>query len=108
MQIIYDTFCIFVIIQYICRKHTGIMADRKIIHLHFNSDGSDHYFGSIAAIYSMFPKEEIGVSYGSLRNFGLSPDKPYGNDKITVKEGVLITAKGERGQNLKRNTSKEK
>lgn len=99
MQIIYDTFCIFVIIQYICRKHTGIMADRKIIHLHFNSDGSDHYFGSIAAIYNVFTKDEIGISYGSLRNYRLSPDRPYINDMAVIKEGILITAQGERGKN---------
>lgn len=91
--------------MHICHKSVDLsektitMADRKIIHLHLNSDGSDHYFGSIAAIYSVFSKEEIGVSYGSLRNYGLSPGNPYSNSRVTVKEGVLITAKGERGKN---------
>ena len=72
------------------------MADRKIIHLHHN--GQDYYFGSVAAIYSRFTKEELGVSYGSLRNYGISPDRPYTNGKVTIKEGVLIAAKGMRGR----------
>ena len=71
------------------------MADRKIIHLH--KDGEDYYFGSVSAIYSVFTKEDIGVSYGSLRNYAISPDKPYSNRHITIKEGVLISAKGNRG-----------
>lgn len=72
------------------------MADRKIIHLHLN--GKDYYFGSLAAIYTKFTKDEIGISYGSLRNYGLTPGRPYINDRAVIKEGILITAKGERGQ----------
>lgn len=71
------------------------MADRKIIHLH--KDGEDYYFGSVAAIFSVFTKEDIGVSYGSLRNYAVSPSKPYRNKVVTIKEGVLISAKGQRG-----------
>ena len=73
------------------------MADRKIIHLHIN--GQDYYFGSLAAIYSTFTKEETGISYGSLRNYGITPERPYTNDKVAIKEGILITAKGDRGKN---------
>lgn len=72
------------------------MADRKVIHLH--KDGEDYYFGSVSAIFSIFSKEDIGITYGSLRNYGLSPEHPYTNGKISIKEGVLISAKGERGR----------
>lgn len=72
------------------------MADRKVIHLH--RDGEDYYFGSVSAIFSIFSKEDIGITYGSLRNYGLSPEHPYSNGKIIIKEGVLISAKGERGR----------
>ncbi|MBO8449194.1 MAG: hypothetical protein IAC29_07985 [Bacteroidetes bacterium] len=72
------------------------MADRKIIHLNLN--GQDYYFGSLAAIFTEFTREEIGVSYGSLRNYGISPERPYINDKVVIKEGILITAKGDRGK----------
>ena len=69
---------------------------RKVIHL--IKDGQDYYFGSLSALFSTFEKEELGVSYGSIRNYGLSPQKPYQNKLITIKEGVLISAKGNRGR----------
>ena len=72
------------------------MADRKVIHLHI--DGEDYYFGSVSAIYSVFSKEQLGIGYGSLRNYGLSSTKCYSNDKIIIKEGLLISSKGERGR----------
>ena len=72
------------------------MADRKVIHL--QKDGRDYYFGSVSAIFSIFTKDDLGISYGSLRNYGLSPEHPYSNGKIVIKEGILISAKGERGR----------
>ena len=81
------------------------MPDRKIIHLNYN--GKDYYFGSVAAIYSVFTKEQVGVSYGSLRNFCITPDKPYINNKVVIKEGVLISAKGLRGRKKTADTSSE-
>ncbi len=72
------------------------MADRKVIHLHKN--GEDYYFGSVSAIFSVFSKNDIGIGYGALRNYGISPEHPYTNERVTVKEGVLITAKGARGK----------
>jgi hypothetical protein len=72
------------------------MADRKVIHLHKN--GEDYYFGSVSAIFSVFSKDDIGIGYGALRNYGISPEHPYTNERVTVKEGVLITAKGARGK----------
>ena len=72
------------------------MAGRKVIHL--NTNGVDYYFGSLSAIYSVFNKEDIGISYGSLRNYGLDVDHPYFNSKVVIKEGVLISARGERGK----------
>ena len=72
------------------------MAERKVIHLHKGEE--DYYFGSISAIFSVFSSEEIGISYGSLRNYGITPEHPYNNSKVVIKEGVLISAKGERGK----------
>lgn len=70
------------------------MSDRKVIHLH--KDGEDCYFGSLSAIYSVFTKEDIGIGYGALRNYGITSERPYSNSKVTIKEGVLISAKTER------------
>ena len=72
------------------------MAERKVIHL--NKNGEDYYFGSLKAIYSVFDKEDIGISYGSLRNYGLDVDHPYSNSKVVIKEGVLISAQRRTGK----------
>ena len=81
------------------------MADRKIIHLIY--EGKDYYFGSVSAIYSVFEKDDIGISYGSLRNYTITPDKPYKNSKVEIKEGVLISAKGDRGLKSKKSDEEE-
>ena len=51
-------------------------------------------------MYDHFTKEEIGITYGSLRNYGLSPNKPYLNQKtgIVIRVGVLIAKEGNRGR----------
>ena len=51
--------------------------------------------------YSFFTKDEIGIGYGSLRNYGLNPEHPYANGRVIIKEGLLISAKGERGKREK-------
>ena len=65
-------------------------VERTVIHVEL-TDGTHHYFGSIAAIYEKFTREQIGISYNSLRNYGLSADKPYHNKCCTVRKGYLIT-----------------
>lgn len=72
--------------------------ERQVIHLQLGEE--HHYFGSMAAIYDHFSKEQIGISYGSLRNYGLSPGKPYRNDKcgVVIRVGVLIAKEGNRGR----------
>ncbi len=64
-------------------------VERTVVHLEI--EGQHHYFGSVAAIYEYFSKEQIGISYGSLRNYGLSEDKPYQNKFCIVRKGVLHT-----------------
>lgn len=71
--------------------------ERQVIHLQL---GDEHYyFGSVAAIYDHFTKEDIGLSYGSMRNYGLSTKKPYRNDNlgVIIRVGVLLTKEGNRG-----------
>ena len=79
-------------------NETTMAQERQVIHLQL---GEDHYyFGSVAAMYDHFNREEIGISYGSLRNYGLSPDKPYRNEKtgVVIRVGVLIAKEGNRGR----------
>lgn len=65
--------------------------ERTVIHLEMN--GEHYYFGSLAAIYEVFDSSTLGISYGSLRNVGLAPEKPYQNKHCTIRKGVLLTIK---------------
>jgi len=63
--------------------------ERTVIHLHLKENDTHHYFGSMANIFEHFTKEQIGISFGSLRNYGLSPTKPYENKKVIIRKGIL-------------------
>lgn len=63
--------------------------ERTVVHLEMNE--VHWYFGSLAAIYQLFDKEDIGISYGSLKNYGLSPEKPYKNKLCVIRKGILHT-----------------
>lgn len=64
--------------------------ERSVIHLELN--GEHHYFGSVKALCDNFGKEQIGIGYKSLANYGITAEKPYRNKYCTVRKGVLITA----------------
>ena len=75
---------------------TSEQKERTVIHLQM---GNIHeYFGSIANIYEYHTMEELGITYGSLRNYGLSQDKPYQNSKCVIRKGVLKQKAGGRGR----------
>ena len=63
---------------------------RTVIHLYIKENDSHYYFGSMANIYEYFEKEDIGISFGSLRNYGLSSEKKFENRKVIIKKGVLL------------------
>lgn len=63
---------------------------RNVIHLEIGSE--HHYFGSIRALCDVFGKDKIGITYKSLTNVRISPDKPYHNKYCTIRKGVLKTA----------------
>lgn len=70
--------------------------ERTVIHLEIN--GEHHYFGSIAAIFDYFTVKELGVVYGTIRNYGLSSEHPYINKKCVIRKGVLHQKAGGRGK----------
>lgn len=70
--------------------------ERTVIHLQIGDN--HHYFGSIANIYEYYDAETIGISYGSLRNYSLSEDKPYHNKKCIIRKGVLLAKPSNRGR----------
>ena len=69
--------------------------EKKVIHMTFK--GNNHkeethaYFGSVACIYEHYKEDEIGITYGSLRNYGVSEDKPYENKLVIIRQGKLWT-----------------
>lgn len=75
-------------------------TERTVVHLEIN--GEHHYFGSIANLFEHYTPKEIGISYGSLRNYGLSKDKPYQNAKCIIRKGLLLSKNTNRGKNLYR------
>ena len=75
---------------------TSEKVERTVIHLEI--DGMHHYFGSIANMYQYFTPQQLGISYGALRNYGLSSEKPYTNSKCTIRKGQLLSKSGGRGR----------
>lgn len=69
--------------------------ERTVIHLEIN--GEHHYYGSIANMYEYYSGEELGITYASLRNYGLSAEHPYLNKKCIIRKGVLLSKGGNRG-----------
>lgn len=77
-------------------SETSEKKERTVIHLEIN--GEHHYYGSIANMYEYFTSHELGISYGALRNYGLSIDNPYSNSQCTIRKGVLLSKSGGRGR----------
>lgn len=63
--------------------------ERTVVHLEYL--GVHHYFGSLSAIYTRFSASELGISLGSLRNYGVREDKPYLNRHCIIRKGILVT-----------------
>lgn len=72
--------------------------ERTVIHLNIKTNDTHHYFGSIANVFEYFSSEELGITYGSLRNYGLSYDNPYQNTKCIIRKGTLLSKSGNRGK----------
>lgn len=69
--------------------------ERTVIHLEIN--GEHHYYGSVANMYEFYTSEELGITYASLRNYGLMSEHPYQNKKCIIRKGVLLSKSGGRG-----------
>ncbi|WP_370789938.1 hypothetical protein [Bacteroides nordii] len=67
----------------------------KIIHVHLIFEKQDRYFGSIAAIYSVFTPEQIGVKYNTLRNAKWKDISVYQTKRAIIKQGEIARSKQE-------------
>lgn len=71
---------------------------RKVIHVQLKEPykGKSHYyFGSIAAIYDVLPKDVVGITKESLWN--VLKDETYTGAKSTIRFGTLHTKQSNRG-----------
>ena len=65
--------------------------EKKVVHLTIKDGDVHSYYGSVACIFDHYSEEEIGITYGSLRNYGISDEKPYENSKVIIRQGKLQT-----------------
>lgn len=65
--------------------------EKTVIHLTIKAKDEHSYYGSVSCIYNHYTDEEIGIKYSSLRNFVISENKPYENDKVIIRKGKLLT-----------------
>ncbi len=70
--------------------------ERTIIHLEYQ--GKHYYFGSMVNMYDYFSAEDLGIAYTTLRNYGLSADKPFKNEMCVIRKGILHTKDTQRGK----------
>ena len=67
---------------------------RKVIHIHFFSDDSHHYYGSLAKLYEDFSSVELGISKNTIYcNKEFDEQHPIVTDKAILRIGYL-KAKG--------------
>ncbi len=70
------------------------MADKKqeraVVHLEM--DGKHYYYGNLKAICDNWTKDDLGVAYNYLKNYNMSPEKPYIGKKCIIRKGIIITS----------------
>lgn len=64
--------------------------ERAVIHLELN--GKHYYYGNLKALCDSWDKEDIGIAYNYLKNYGISEDKPYIGKKCIIRKGAIITS----------------
>lgn len=82
-------------------KKKKTKAGEKMYHVHFphaNYGASDHFFGSLSAIYTVFTPEQIGCKVETLWHHKIGENKPYVGKKCTVSMHTIVRKKTNRGK----------
>jgi hypothetical protein len=82
-------FCIFVKTILIVMLKDG-KQERTVVHLELN--GSHFYYGNLKALCDNWGKNDIGISYNYLKNYGISETKPYVGKKCIIRRGTIVTS----------------
>ena len=66
--------------------------ERQVIHLYLKKENLHQYFGSTANIYEFYSVDDIGITYGALRNYfhKNQDEKMYENSKVIIRKGILM------------------
>lgn len=64
--------------------------ERAIVHL--EKDGKHYYYGNLKALTDHWDKDAIGVGYAYLRNYGISEEKTFRNNKCIIRKGIIMTS----------------
>ena len=46
----------------------------------------------LKALCDHWDKDALGVGYAYLRNYGISEDKPFRNNKCIIRKGIIMTS----------------
>lgn len=60
--------------------------------VHVQIKDRHYYFKTLSSVFDVLSSEELGITYGSLRNYKLSPLHPYQNNKCIIRKGILISS----------------
>ncbi len=64
--------------------------ERAIVHL--EKGGQHYYYGNLKALTDHWDKDAIGVGYAYLRNYGISEEKTFRNNKCIIRKGIIMTS----------------
>lgn len=64
--------------------------ERTIIHLEIN--GEHHYYGNLKALCDNWDKDDLGVAYNYLKNYGIDKEHPYIGKKCIIRKGIITTS----------------
>ena len=64
--------------------------ERTVVHLELND--SHFYYGNLKALCDNWGKNDIGISYNYLKNYGISETKPYVGKKCIIRRGTIVTS----------------
>ena len=95
--------------HYLCAKEKAHMGN-KIYHVEFKMPKAGrrthHYFGSKAAIYEVFGKEDLGIMYRALLNRRIDEDTPFENSRCIIRLGELHRKETNRMRKVPKQTTK--
>jgi hypothetical protein len=63
---------------------------RAVVHLEMG--GKHYYYGNLKALCDSWDKEEIGVAYNYLKNYGIDEENPYIGKKCIIRKGTIVTS----------------